>query len=829
MLVLHGFLSLCTLVVVARLLELQVIKGAEFRALAQAQHYGGVVLPAKRGSIYAVNSKTGDRSILATNTTLDLVYVDPLVTDDPNLIARTLAHMLVTDQFHEACSSGTEECPLELAPYYDAAFDPVMRMQRLQTGALLEPVVAGALPPVRQEDIPLIDVIRASFEHDIAVKIREKRVTFAPLLYGANKVQMKMVDDLRIPGVTVVHDTKLIYANPEQVSQLKIHSYARQLSDILSIEVEAASNLLRARPLRYVPVMRRLPPDLSLKIKERKLASMDETNAQKREAPNREAAQKILDPLRSIALIPEHWRYYPDGTVASHVVGFLNSVQEAQYGIERTFDPQLKGQEGLISTVSDPQGGQILTANQTIVNPRDGDSIVLTIDRFIQKKTEEVMQEAVRRFNADSGQAIVMDPVTGRILAMVNVPLFDSNNYGNVYEKEPVVLDAGKQKQIVVEIYHPENNQFVLKAYLDDVFTEEGRMNLTDKIREKLEEIEVLFDLRDIARYYMYIGENNRREIFPTEKSDIWLTFTNRLGVGAYLNRTIQEIYEPGSVFKPVTMAIAVDQGEVAPEDEYIDTGTVKVEKDRSSFYTIRNAMNATYGKVTMVNCLEFSINTCMTSVSQKLGRKLFHRMIERFGFGRITGIELEDELPGDVRSWQTWNDALVATAAFGQGVSVTPLQVAASLSAIANHGKLMKPTIIDAIVKTDGTEEKSKPIVVDQVIKPETADTVTAMLVSTVQKGFGKSASISGYLIAGKTGTSQIAGPGGTYESGTGSTTTTFGGYAPAYDPKFVIFVKFDRPKAKDLEFGSQTGAPVFRMIAQFLLEYYGIPPSTK
>ena len=829
MLIVHGFLLLCLIVIVTRLVELQIVQGAAYRALAQKQHFGGVVLPAKRGTIFALDSKTGELSILATNTTLDLVYVDPLITDDPHLVAAKLTDILVTKQFHDLCTAGDQNCPLELTDYYAAAFDPIERMKRIGSGILLEPLAKAAIPPVRLEDLPSFDAVKQRFTADIEKKIGQKRVTFAPLLYGADKVQLEDASKLAIPGVYVEKDSKLIYADPEEISQFNVPSTARRLSQVLHIDESATADLLRSRPLRYVAVMRKLSPDLSAAIKEMKLKSQDATNALKRQAANHEAAQKIFDPLRSIALISEHWRYYPDGQVASHVVGFLNPNQEAQYGIERTFDAQLRGQEGRISAVSDQQGGQILTNDQTIVNPRDGDSLVLTIDRFIQKKTEEVMQEAVRRFHADSGQAIVMDPKTGRILAMVNIPLFDSNNYGAVYEKEPVHLDDGQRKNLVVEIYDPVTNEFVVKAYLDDIFTPEGRLALTEKTQARLIQIEKLRNLRDIARYYMYVGVDDRYEVFPTERPDTWLTFKNHLGVGAYINRNVQEIYEPGSVFKPVTMAIAIDQGEVNPDDTYLDTGVVKVAKDKTNFYTIRNAFNATYGKVTMRNCLEFSINTCMTSVSQKLGKKLFPRMIERFGFGKITGVELEDELPGAILPWKDWTDALVATAAFGQGISMTPLQMITAMSSLANNGKLMRPTIIDSVIHIDGTVEKTKPVIVDQVLKPETTDTVTSMMVGVVQRGFGKSAAIPGYLIAGKTGTSQIAGPGGKYSSGTGTTITSFGGFAPAFDPKFAIFVKFDRPKARDLEYGSQTGAPVFRMIAKFLFDYYGIPPDAE
>ena len=191
-----------------------------------------------------------------------------------------------------------------------------------------------------------------------------------------------------------------------------------------------------------------------------------------------------------------------------------------------------------------------------------------------------------------------------------------------------------------------------------------------------------------------------------------WLTYKNRIGVGAYVNGIIQSTYEPGSVFKPLTMAVALDQGEIKPDDTYKDEGPVKIEE-----YTIENALNRHFGLVTMTDCLSFSINTCMTSVSQKLGKKLFQNYIERFGFGRITAVQLDDEQPGQVLDWRRWSDALLATASFGQGISATPLQMVTAYSALANGGRLVKPTIIDSWIDPDGTVQEVHPQVVDRVI----------------------------------------------------------------------------------------------------------------
>ncbi|MEI8230553.1 MAG: penicillin-binding transpeptidase domain-containing protein [Candidatus Peregrinibacteria bacterium] len=822
MLLLSIMLGMAGLIIVARLIDLQVLNGSSYLASAQSLHYRGVVLPARRGEILSQSSKTNDSTVLATNTTLDLVYVDPVVTDNPIMIAEKLSDILVSPEFHAVCSAGESTCPRELMAFYKSAFDPLagLSVPVASQGIVPQPIVAPSAPPPP----PDITEVRRLFARSIQERISEKKVHFVPLVYGANKLQLKTVEDLAIAGVSVNRTSRLISADPESVNQGKLTSIARALSEPLRLDVTVLEGLLTGRPLRFIAVMHHLPLALSARIHEAQIASLQATLLSKRASATAEDAAKINDPLRCIALLPEHWRFYPDATVASQVVGFLNQNQEAQYGIERTFEPQLRGQEGLISSVKDPSGGQILTSDQKIIDAHDGDSIVLTIDRTIQKEVESIMKVAVKSADADSGQAIVMNPETGRIIALVNAPLFDSNEYGAVFEKVPMILDPDHQKLIVVEIYHPDTRAFILKDFIQGVFTNEGRALLSPEKQKALTDIEQLYDLRDITRYYYYLGETTRIEIFPTARSDVWLKFKNGIGVGAYLNRAVQAVYEPGSVMKPVTMAIAIDQGEVTPNDIYDDFGPVKVDE-----FTIQNALFKFYGKVTMTNCLEFSINTCMTSVSAKLGRKLLYRSLDRFGFGHITGIELEDELPGDVPPWKDWSNTLLATAAFGQGVAATPLQMTTAFAALANQGKLMKPTIIDHVIHNDGSIETMIPKVVDQVITPETAATITAMLVSSVNNGYAKAAKIKGYLIAGKTGTSQIAGPGGRYETGTGSVITSFAGYAPADHPKFVVLVKFDRPKAKGSELGVQSAAPVFKDITAFLFKYYGIAPDEK
>ncbi|TSC79656.1 MAG: cell division protein FtsI (penicillin-binding protein 3) [Candidatus Peregrinibacteria bacterium Gr01-1014_25] len=818
MTVVHGILLVCFLLIVARLVELQVVSADEYSQ--NARHGFDRLISARRGDILSRNSKTNETSVLATNTTLDLAYVDPLLVDDPVVVAETLADTILTPEFHALCSAGSDECPRELANFYAPAFDPLTTVRPFSSGALLD-LVPPALPP---PPLPLPDLpeARRLFAREIERRISTSVVTDVALIEGGTRVQLTAVDALHIPGVRVDTNRRRVSANPEEIDQSRMERIAEQLSPIIDLDAERIVPLLRRRDLRYVPIMRHLPPHLSLALKEIKLQSSKRTQERRAQALTPQAADDITDPLRCVALIAENWRYYPDGTIASQVVGFLNLKQEAQYGVERTFDPQLRGQKGVISMVSDRQGRHIVTAEQTIVDPQDGDAIVLTIDPFIQQNVEQILQDGLARYQADSAQAIVMDPQTGRILAMVNAPLFSRDSYSDVYRKEAIRLPPEKERDIAVEIYDPDTNVRVLNAYLRDLTSVEARALLPEKKLEELEALEALYTVPEMARYFLYLGQSTRIELFPTTIPNVWLKYRNTIGVGAYLNRTIQAIYEPGSVLKPITMAIALDQGEVTPDTIYDDDApVVKDEKN-----VIKNALRVYYGNVTMSDCLAFSINTCMTSVSDRLGKRLFHRMLERFGFGRITGIELEDEQPGSLKSWRTWSDTELATIAFGQGISSTPLQMITAFAALANGGKLMKPIIIDHVIHADGTVEPREPTVVEQVITPQASRTITAMLVMAVENGYAKTAKVYGYRIAGKTGTSQIAGPGGKYEEGTGSTIASFMGYAPMDNPRFIVLVKFDRPKNKEISHGAASAAPVFKQIAAFLFKYYGIPP---
>lgn len=284
-----------------------------------------------------------------------------------------------------------------------------------------------------------------------------------------------------------------------------------------------------------------------------------------------------------------------------------------------------------------------------------------------------------------------------------------------------------------------------------------------------------------------------------------------------YTNPAIFEMYEPGSIVKPLTMAAGLNEGKIEADTTYVDRGEVKV-----ADITIKNSDLKSYGLQTMAGVLERSLNTGVVFVAQKIGKDTLRRYFEKFGLGSLTGIELDTEVSGDISSLRKKGEVYMSTAAFGQGISATPLQMITAFSAIANNGKLMKPYIVKEKKYADGRRVESKPIPIREVMSEQIARVLTSMLVGVVERGHGKRAGVPGYFVAGKTGTAQIPIPsgGGYYQD---RTIGSFVGYAPAEHPRFVILTKIDNPK--DVKFAESSAAPLFGEIAKFLLNYFEVP----
>lgn len=284
-----------------------------------------------------------------------------------------------------------------------------------------------------------------------------------------------------------------------------------------------------------------------------------------------------------------------------------------------------------------------------------------------------------------------------------------------------------------------------------------------------------------------------------------------------YNNPAIFTAYEPGSVFKAITMAAALDRGLVQPQDTYDDTGEIGL----ASGGKIRNADLKAHGVQTMVQVLEKSLNTGAVYVARKLGRDQFRAYVKDFGFGARTGITLETEVAGDISPLDRRGEIYTMTASFGQGITVTPLQLVAAFGALANGGTLMQPYLVSEHIRPDGTVVAVQPQPIRQVVAPRTASTISGMLVQAVEGVYDHKAKLAGYYVAGKTGTAQIASPDGGYGL---DVHHTFVSYFPASHPEFVVLVKLDRPTK--VKHAADSTTVLFHQLAEFLVDYYQIPP---
>lgn len=285
-----------------------------------------------------------------------------------------------------------------------------------------------------------------------------------------------------------------------------------------------------------------------------------------------------------------------------------------------------------------------------------------------------------------------------------------------------------------------------------------------------------------------------------------------------YNNQTTMGAYEPGSIFKPFTIAAAINEGKITAQTTYNDTGSIEVDG-----FTIKNSDSKAHGIQTMTQALEQSLNTGMIFAKNTIGNKTFAEYVDRFGFGKKTGIEVA-ESKGDLSNLSGNISVNYHTASFGQGLNITPIQMVQAYGALANGGKMMQPYVVSSRISGAGEVFETKPREIGNPISTQTASTVAAMLVNVVENGHGKKAQVPGYYVAGKTGTAQVplkGGKGYDLNNNIGS----FAGFAPVDDPRFVMLVRVNHPRT--VSFAESTAAPAFGKMAQFLLQYFNVAPT--
>lgn len=413
-------------------------------------------------------------------------------------------------------------------------------------------------------------------------------------------------------------------------------------------------------------------------------------------------------------------RFYPNGPLAAHVLGYVGLDGAGLGGVERTYNEKISGEPGQLFLEKDSTG----KAYESLEIPaKPGQTIVLTIDQGLQYKTEQALAAAVQQTHAKSGTAIAIDPRTGEILALANAPTFDPNNVG----------------------------------------------------------------------------------ASPSEARKNW---------------ALENTYEPGSTFKIVAFSAAIEKGLVKPDD--------KIDCQMGSITVAGRLVHDhhPFGTLTIAEALAKSSNVAAIKLGIRVGDPSMYDFITRYGFGSRTGIELPGEASGIVRPLKRWQPSSIGSIAMGQEVGVTPIQMAAAFSTIANNGVRVTPHIVREIRTSSGeTLYRSKPEE-RRVISPQTAITLRGMLEGVTLNGTAKKAQLNGYSAAGKTGTAQKIDPKTRAYSAT-KHVASFVGFAPVNNPAVVIVVVIDEPAGS--YHGGDVAAPIFREIAEQILPDLGVMPDTE
>ena len=468
----------------------------------------------------------------------------------------------------------------------------------------------------------------------------------------------------------------------------------------------------------------------------------------------------------AVLLVPDTKRYYPNSSLASHVVGFVNDNGGA-YGIEAWQEERLAGTAGRVVTAKNGIGTELLYRYEDYVDAVNGDNLTLTIDETIQAMAERALEEGIELYDVRKGGfCIVMDPKTGAVKGMASSPEFDLNHYGDIAD--------------------PQTAELLKKMEEDGGISEED--------------------------YFKALGQAQNAQ---------------------WRNKALNDAYEPGSTFKTLVVAAALEEGVVTLDSSFTCTGSMKV-----GSWNIGCSRKAPgHGVQTLTQAVMNSCNPAFITIGQKLGAEKFYDYLEKFGVIGHTGIDLPGEADNTNLVWSRdyftspEGAASLATASFGQTFKLTPIQLITACAAVVNGGHLMEPYVVQSVTDDKGNVvEEHQPVEVRQVISEQTSKTVSAMLEQVIGGGgSGKNAYQPGYRIGGKTGTSEKR------DEKTGDNIVSFMGFAPADDPQVIVLIAFDSPTpispgstyTKDYYYisGGVMGASRCGPLIADVLDYMGVP----
>ncbi|SHH92849.1 stage V sporulation protein D (sporulation-specific penicillin-binding protein) [Sporobacter termitidis DSM 10068] len=533
--------------------------------------------------------------------------------------------------------------------------------------------------------------------------------------------------------------TETVFISPIEMNKYNEDKnlIASNLSEILGVDKDAVLKQMEDTKSWYKTIKRKIEKDVSDKVR-----------------------QFVKDnKLKSVHLETDSKRYYPNSSLASHIIGFVGADNQGLDGLELQYNKYLEGTNGRIVRLKNAQGTDMLFSDfEDYYDARNGDDITLTVDSTIQFYVEKYLQQAIKDYDIQSGAAaIVMQPKTGAILAMASFGNYDPNNYQAVSQEEQAKLDA-----------------------------------ITDPAEKQKEQV--------AAQQLQW------------------------------RNKALVDTYEPGSVFKIITCATALEEGAVTLNSTFYCGGSMNV---LGRTIPLKCWKTTGHGSETLTEAMENSCNVALATIGLKVGAETYYKYVDAFGLREKTGIDLPGESLGlwwDNKTFENpENLSQLAAASFGQTFRITPMQMITAVSAVVNGGNLMKPYVVKQITDADGKVVlANEPTTVRQVISSQTSEEMRSILDAVVNdaKGTGKNAAVPGYRVGGKTGTSTDT----VYLQQTGQKKyiVSFLGVAPMDDPQVAILLLLDNPSSKSGIYisGGNMAAPVVGHIMSEVLPYLGIQP---
>ena len=540
--------------------------------------------------------------------------------------------------------------------------------------------------------------------------------------------------------------------------ELRDQTYiARGLSRILEVDQEKLEEAMENLGSQYFNVRKKVERELADQVRQFMNGEIDEEGN-----PVPEEQQKKL---RGIWIQPDTKRYYTYSSLAANVLGFVNADNQGALGLEAKYNDVLEGTAGMTVTAKNGVGTELLYQYEQLFDAENGHSLVLTLDVEVQSYLEKGLQSMVERFDASNGATgIVMDVNTGALVAMASYPNYDLNEPGTIQDKK---LQKKREKA------------------LTDL----------EKNRSKYETEEA---------YDAAVGKAKSEAL-----NTLWR------------NKRIDSTYEPGSTYKPITLAMAIEEGLVSKNSTFNCTGAVKVGK-----WTIRCSKRAGHGQQTLEQAVGNSCNPAFINMGQRIGSDKYYEYMKAFGLAEKTGVDMVGEVSGILNESGLKNaPAALASYSFGQTFNVTPLALIRAQAACINGGYLYTPYVVEQELDDEGgVVYQHEAVPVRQVISEETSAVVRECLEYVVAKGGGKNGQVAGYRIGGKTGTADKTGTRNT----TREVVVSFMCFAPADDPQYIMLLTMDTPSRSTGTpvFGGTMVAPVASSIMADILPALGVEP---